>query len=145
MQFVVLRKSEKWMETPDAPDPELVAAMQRYDDEMRKAGVLVAVARLQPSATATRLHIAGGKSHTVDGPFTETSELIAGVNILEVASKEEAIAWMNAAPPARVRTSKRNSKSAPCSKLRPRVAVQSKLHRACSPAASGESMASRRR
>lgn len=98
MQFVVLRKSEKWMETPDAPDPELVAAMQRYDDEMRRAGVLVAVARLQPSTAATRLHIAGGKSHTVDGPFTETSELIAGVNILEVASKEEAIAWMKRCP-----------------------------------------------
>jgi hypothetical protein len=65
LQFVVLRKSEKWMETPDAPDPELVAAMQRYDDEMRKAGVLVAVAR---------------------------------VNILEVASKEEAIAWMKRCP-----------------------------------------------
>src|SRR5258708_36881145 len=98
MRFVVLRKSEKWMEESGAPDPELVAAMQRYDDEMRKAGVLVAVARLQPSAAATRLHIAGGNSHTVDGPFTESSELIAGVNILEVASKEEAIAWMKRCP-----------------------------------------------
>jgi hypothetical protein len=97
MRFVVLRKSEKWMES-GAPDPELIAAMQRYDDEMRKAGVLVAVERLQPSANAIRLHIAGGKSHTVDGPFTETSELIAGINILEVASKEEAIAWMKRCP-----------------------------------------------
>src|ERR1700749_856316 len=98
MRFVVLRKSEKWMESGAPPDPELVSAMQRYDDEMRKAGVLVAVERLQPSAAATRLHIAGGKSHTVDGPFTETSELIAGVNILEVASKEEAIAWVKRCP-----------------------------------------------
>ena len=98
MRFVVLRKSEKSMESGAPPDPELVAAIQRYDDEMRKAGVLVAVERLQPSANATRLHISGGKSHTVDGPFTETSELIAGVNILEVASKEEAIAWMKRCP-----------------------------------------------
>jgi hypothetical protein len=98
VRFVVLRKSEKWMESGAPPSPELIAAMQRYDDEMRKAGVLVAVERLQPSAKATRLHISGGKSRTVDGPFTETSELIAGVNILEVASKEEAIAWMKRCP-----------------------------------------------
>jgi hypothetical protein len=97
MRFVVLRKTEKWMES-GSPNPELVAAMQRYDDEMRKAGVLVAVERLQPSSNATRLHIAGGKSHTVDGPFTESNELIAGVNILDVASLEEAIEWMKRCP-----------------------------------------------
>jgi hypothetical protein len=98
VRFVVLRKSEKWMESGAPPAPELVAAMQRYDDEMRRAGVLVAVERLQPSSNATRLHISGGKSRTVDGPFTESNELIAGVNILEVASKEEAIAWMKRCP-----------------------------------------------
>jgi hypothetical protein len=97
MRFVVLRKTEKWMES-GSPNPELVAAMQRYDDEMRKAGVLVAVERLQPSVNATRLYIADGKSHTVDGPFTESNELIAGVNILDVASLEEAIKWMKRCP-----------------------------------------------
>lgn len=97
MRFVVLRKTEKWMESAP-PDPELIAAMQRYDDEMRKAGVLVAVERLQPSANATRLHIAEGKSHTIDGPFTESAELIAGVNIIDVASLEEAVAWMKRCP-----------------------------------------------
>ncbi|HEY3991099.1 MAG TPA: YciI family protein [Acidobacteriaceae bacterium] len=97
MRFVVLRKSEKWMES-GAPDPELVAAMQRFDDEMRQAGVLVAVERLQPSSNATRLRMSKGEFRTVDGPFTETNELIAGVNILEVASKEEAIAWMKRCP-----------------------------------------------
>ena len=101
MQFVVLRRAEKWMEQPGSPDPELVAAMQQYDDEMRKAGVLVAVARLQPSASGTRLQIKGTSSRTVDGPFTETNELIAGINILEVASKEEAIAWMKRCPTLR--------------------------------------------
>jgi hypothetical protein len=97
MRFVVLRKAEKWMESAQ-PDPELIAAMQRYDDEMRKAGVLVAVERLQSSANATRLHIAQGKFHTTDGPFTESAELIAGVNIIDVASLEEAIAWMKRCP-----------------------------------------------
>jgi hypothetical protein len=81
-----------------APDPELIAAMLRYDDEMRKAGVLVAVERLQSSATATRLRMSNGEFRTVDGPFTETNELIAGINVLEVASKEEAIAWMKRCP-----------------------------------------------
>jgi hypothetical protein len=80
------------------PDPELAAAMQRYDDEMRKAGVLVAVERLQPSANATRLRMSKGQFRTVDGPFTETNELIAGVNIIDVASREEAIAWMKRCP-----------------------------------------------
>lgn len=97
MRFVVLRKTEKWMETA-APDPALIAAMLRYDDEMREAGVLIAVERLQPSATATRLRMSNGEFRTVDGPFTETNELIAGINVLEVASKEEAIAWMKRCP-----------------------------------------------
>ena len=97
MRFVVLRKTEKWMES-SAPDPELIAAMQQFDNEMREAGVLVAVERLQPSAKATRLRMSNGEFRTVDGPFTETNELIAGVNILEVASREEAIAWMKRCP-----------------------------------------------
>lgn len=97
MRFVVLRKTEKWMET-DPPSAELVTTMRRYDEEMRQAGVLVAVERLQPSANATRLYVTNGKSRTVDGPFTETNELIAGVNIIDVPSLEEAIAWMKRCP-----------------------------------------------
>jgi hypothetical protein len=81
-----------------APDPALAAAMQQYDEEMRQAGVLVAVERLQPSANATRLRMSKGEFRTVDGPFTESNELIAGVNIIDVASREEAIAWMKRCP-----------------------------------------------
>src|SRR6202012_827640 len=77
------------------------AAMQQFDDEMRQAGVLVAVERLQPSANGTRLLMSNGQFRIVDGPFTETNELIAGVNILEVASREEAIAWMKRCPTCR--------------------------------------------
>lgn len=98
MRFVVLRKSEKWMESGQPPDPALISAMQRYDEEMRKAGVLVAVERLRPSASATRLQISGGKTRTVDGPFTESNELIAGINIIDVPSMEDAIAWMKRCP-----------------------------------------------
>lgn len=98
MRFVVLRKSEKWMESGQPPDPALITAMQRYDDEMRKAGVLVAVERLQPSATATSLQISGSRARTVDGPFTEANELIAGINIIDVPSMEDAIAWMKRCP-----------------------------------------------
>jgi hypothetical protein len=72
--------------------------MQRYDEEMRKAGVLVAVERLQPSASATRLQVSGSKARTVDGPFTESNELIAGINIIDVPSMEDAIAWMKRCP-----------------------------------------------
>jgi hypothetical protein len=97
VRFVVLRKTEKWMES-GAATPELLTAMQQFDDEMRKAGVLVAVERLQPSASGTRLRMSNGQFHTFDGPFTETNELIAGVNILEVSSIEEAIAWMKRCP-----------------------------------------------
>ena len=98
MRFVVLRKSEKWMESGQPPDPALIVAMQRYDEEMRKAGVLVAVERLQPSATATRLKISGSNARTIDGPFTESNELIAGINIIDVPSMEDAIAWMKRCP-----------------------------------------------
>jgi hypothetical protein len=86
------------MESGQPPDPQLIAAMQQYDDEMRKAGVLVAVERLQPSASGARLCVSGKECHIIDGPFAETNELIAGINILEVASKEEAIAWMKCCP-----------------------------------------------
>jgi hypothetical protein len=101
MRFVVLRKSEKWMESGQPPDPTLVAAMQQYDDEMRKAGVLVAVERLQSTAAATRLQISGIKTRTVDGPFTESNELIAGINIIDVPSMEDAITWMKRCPTLR--------------------------------------------
>jgi hypothetical protein len=76
----------------------LIAAIEDYDREMREAGVLVGVERLQPSATGTRLSVAGGSFRTMDGPFAESKELIAGVNILEVESIEEAIEWMRRCP-----------------------------------------------
>ena len=84
---------------PNAPfDEQLFSAYMKFNEEMHKAGVLVAVERLQPSANGTRLRMSNGQFRTVDGPFTETNELIAGVNILEVASREEAITWIKRCP-----------------------------------------------
>jgi len=85
----------------EAPSAELVAAIQEYDERMREAGVLISVERLQPPANGTRLTLTDGQFRVVDGPFTETHELIAGVTVVEVASKDEAIAWMKQCPTLR--------------------------------------------
>jgi hypothetical protein len=97
VRVVVLRKADAGTEC-GTPSAELIAAIENYDREMREAGVLVGVERLQPSATGTRLSVAGGSFRTMDGPFAESKELIAGVNILEVESIEEAIEWMRRCP-----------------------------------------------
>ncbi len=101
MRFVILRKSDATMESETPAGPELFEAMKQYDDEMRKAGVLVAVERLQPTAQGTRVRLSGGQFTTVDGPFTESKELIAGVTMIEVGSKEEAIVWIKRCPTLR--------------------------------------------
>jgi len=98
MRFVVLRKSDATMESDTPASPELIEAMRQYDDEMRKAGVLVAVERLLPTSRGTRVRLSKGDFSTVDGPFSETKELIAGVTMLDVPSKEEAIAWIKRCP-----------------------------------------------
>ena len=98
MRFVILRKSDATMESDTPASQELIAAMRQYDDEMRKAGVLVSVERLQPSSRGTRFRVSKGEHTTLDGPFAETKELIAGITVVDVASKEEAIAWMKRCP-----------------------------------------------
>ena len=98
MRFVILRKSDATMESDTPASPELITAIQQYDDEMRNAGVLVAVERLQPSSRGTRFRVSKGDYTTLDGPFAETKELIAGITTVDVGSKEEAIAWMKRCP-----------------------------------------------
>ena len=98
MRFVILRKSDATMESSVPASPELIEAMRQYDEEMTKAGVLVAVERLQPTSRGTRVHSSGGQFTTIDGPFAESKELIAGVTMVEVSSKEEAIAWIKRCP-----------------------------------------------
>jgi hypothetical protein len=98
MRFAILRKSDATMESETPPSPELFEAIRQYDDEMRKAGVLIAVERLQPTSRGTRVRLSKGEFSTADGPFAETKELIAGVTIIETVSKEEAIAWIKRCP-----------------------------------------------
>jgi len=75
-----------------------LAAMGKYNEELQKAGVLVELSGLKPSSAGVRVRFAGGKRAVTDGPFTESKELIAGYWIIQVESREEAIAWAKQIP-----------------------------------------------
>jgi hypothetical protein len=81
-----------------APSEELLAAMGRYNDELKEAGVLLDLAGLLPSAMGRRVRFSGGNRAVVEGPFPESKQLIAGYWILQVPSMEEAVAWAKRAP-----------------------------------------------
>jgi len=80
------------------PSLELVSAMRKYNDDMRKAGVLLLAEGLHPSSKATRMKVSRGKHVFTDGPFTEAKEIIAGFWIIQVKSKEEAVEWAKRCP-----------------------------------------------
>jgi hypothetical protein len=80
------------------PDEKIFADMGKFNEEMVKAGVMLAGEGLQPSSKGARIKFAGGKTTVTDGPFTESKELIAGFWLIQAKSKEEAIAWMRRAP-----------------------------------------------
>jgi hypothetical protein len=79
-------------------DPELVAAMGRFNVEMMDAGIVLMMEGLQPTSKGAKIRFAGGATTVVDGPFTETKELIGGFWIIDVKSLDEAVAWMRRAP-----------------------------------------------
>jgi hypothetical protein len=81
-----------------APSEELLAAMGRYNDELKKAGVLIDLAGLLPSAEGRRVKFSGGNRTVIDGPFPESKELIAGYWILQVQSMDEAVEWAERFP-----------------------------------------------
>ena len=81
-----------------APDAEAIARMSRYNDELTKAGVLLALDGLQPTAKGARVSFAGGKPSVTDGPFTEAKELIGGYWLIQARSKEEAVEWATRCP-----------------------------------------------
>ncbi|PYI56972.1 YciI family protein [Paenibacillus flagellatus] len=95
MRFMILVKATPETEAGQPPSQELVDAMLKYNEELVKAGVLVAAEGLHPSSNAIRISYPepGGKPKVVDGPFTEAKELIAGFTLIEVKSREEAIEW----------------------------------------------------
>ena len=81
-----------------APSEELLAAMGRYNDELKEAGVLLDLAGLHPSAKGRRVKFSGGNRTVINGPFAESKELIAGYWILQVKSMDEAVEWANRVP-----------------------------------------------
>jgi len=99
MRFMVIVKT-----TPEAdqhsalPDPELLLEMGKYNEELVKAGVLLALDGLQPTSKGARIKFSGKSCTVIDGPFTEAKEIIAGFSILQVKSLEEAIEWVKRAP-----------------------------------------------
>ena len=98
MKFMMIVKASKDSEAGVMPSEELISAMGKYNEELVKAGVLVDAAGLQPSSKGARIRFSGGKRSVIDGPFTETKELIAGYWIIKVSSREEAMEWATRAP-----------------------------------------------
>jgi len=98
MRFMMIVKASKDSEAGKLPSPELFAAMGKYNQELQKAGALVDLNGLHPSSKGARVKFSGGKRMVVDGPFTETKEVVGGYWIIEAASREEAIQWALRAP-----------------------------------------------
>jgi hypothetical protein len=98
MRFMAIVKANKDSEAGAPPSKELLAAMGRFNEEMAKAGVMLAAEALQPSSKGARVRFSKGKRTVIDGPFAEAKELIAGFWLLEVRSKEEAIEWIKRSP-----------------------------------------------
>lgn len=98
MRFVVLVKASKASEAGVMPSQELLTAMGNYNEELVKAGVMLAGEGLHPSITGKRVRFAGGSRTVIDGPFAETKELVAGFWIWKCASMDEAVAWLKKCP-----------------------------------------------
>jgi hypothetical protein len=98
MKFMMLVKANKASEAGVMPSTEMFEAMGKYNEELVKAGVMLAGEGLHPSSNGARVVFKGDKKTVVDGPFAETKELIAGFWIIQVRSKEEAIEWAKRCP-----------------------------------------------
>ena len=98
MRFMILVKADKTTEAGVLPDEKLLTEMGKYNEELVKAGVLLAAEGLHPSSKGARVKFSGGNRTVVDGPFAEAKELIAGFWLIQVKSKEEAIEWASRCP-----------------------------------------------
>ena len=98
MRFMVFVKANKDSEAGIPPDEKLLAEMGRYNEELAKAGVLLAAEGLQPSSKGARVRFSGPKRTVIDGPFSESKELIAGFWMFKANSREEAIEWVKRCP-----------------------------------------------
>ncbi len=98
MRFMVIVKADKNSEAGVLPSKEIFAAMGKFNEELVKAGVMLAGEGLQPSSKGKRIRFSGQQRTVIDGPFAETKELIAGFWLWQVKSMEEAVEWLNCAP-----------------------------------------------
>ena len=98
MRFIVMGMAKKESEGGPPPTPEAFAAMQKYNEELVKAGILLAAEGLTATSQGARVKFSGDERIVIDGPFTEAKELVAGFTIIRVKSKEEAIEWVKRAP-----------------------------------------------
>jgi len=98
MRFMVIVKANKDSEAGVLPSEELLTEMGKFNEELVKAGVMLAADGLHASSKGARVKFSGGKRTVIDGPFAETKELIAGFWLWQVKSKEEAIEWLKRAP-----------------------------------------------
>ena len=98
MRVMVMVKATSESEAGKMPGTELLAAMGNFNEELVKAGVLLAGEGLHPSARGKRVHFSGSRRTVIDGPFTETKELVAGFWLWQVKSMEEAVEWVRRCP-----------------------------------------------
>ncbi len=98
MRFMILVKADKDSEAGVLPSEELLTEMGKYNEELVKAGVMLAGEGLHPSSKGARVKFSGDKRIVTDGPFAETKELVAGFWLIQVKSKEEAIEWVKRIP-----------------------------------------------
>ena len=98
MRFMVVVKATKESEAGGLPDPQLLSDMSRFNEELVRAGVMLAGEGLHPRSRGARVRFSGKNRTVIDGPFAETKELIAGFWLWQVSSKEEAIEWVERCP-----------------------------------------------
>src|ERR1700747_884693 len=98
MKFMILVKATKDSEAGVMPSEQLLTEMGKFNEELVKAGVMLSGEGLQPSSKGARVRFSGGKRTVIDGPFTETKELVAGFWLIQVGSKQEAIDWVSRCP-----------------------------------------------
>ena len=98
MKVMVIVKASKASERGDMPDEKLLAAMGKYNEELAKAGIMLAGEGLHPSSKGARVRFSGKDRMVIDGPFAETKELIAGYWLWKVKDMDEAIAWLKRCP-----------------------------------------------
>jgi hypothetical protein len=98
MRFMIFVRANPDTEAGVMPEEKLIAAMADYHEELAKAGVLLDASGLQPSSKGARIRFSGGRRTFIDGPFTETKELVAGYTLIQVKTREEGLEWAKRFP-----------------------------------------------